>query len=304
MSAVENSRLIASDETLSRFLALTGKSDTVELTLAIAENGQRAAIEALGLDPLSAQIRQVYFFDTPDLLLDRHGVIVRARRMQRKGEDAVVKLRPIVPDQISAQLRSNPNFGVEVDASPEGFVCSGRMKETVKGDAVRRVVAGTAPLRRLFSKEQRRMFVAHSPEAVTFDDLMPLGPIFVLKLKFSPEGTKRRMVAELWQYPDGSRILELSTRCAPGDAMQVAAETRAYLAERGIDIAGPQASKTRTALEIFLRELAAEQARTAAEQSRAAAEQTRVAAAQTRAADAQTRAASTTQAETTAEATI
>ena len=35
---------------------------------------------ALGLDPIAAQIRQVYFFETPDLALDRAGVVVRARR--------------------------------------------------------------------------------------------------------------------------------------------------------------------------------------------------------------------------------
>jgi len=42
-----------------------------------------------------------------------------------------------------------------------------------------------------------------------------LGPITVLKLKFSPEGYGRRLVAEPWFYPDGSQILELSTKCAP-----------------------------------------------------------------------------------------
>jgi hypothetical protein len=39
----------------------------------------------------------------------------------------------------------------------------------------------------------------------------------------------RKLVAELWLYPDGSRILELSTKCAPSKAFDVAAETRAYL---------------------------------------------------------------------------
>ena len=34
--------------------------------------------DALGLDPLQAQIRQVFFFDTPDLALDKQGVVVRA----------------------------------------------------------------------------------------------------------------------------------------------------------------------------------------------------------------------------------
>ena len=64
------------------------------------------------------------------------------------------------------------------------------------------------------------------------------------------------MVAELWLYPDGSRILELSTKCAPAEAFQVAAETRAYLTERGVSLSGEQQTKTRTALEFFSSELA------------------------------------------------
>src|SRR4051812_46047499 len=49
------------------------------------------------MDPLEGQIRQVYFFDTPDLALFQQGVVARARRVQKKGDDSVVKLRPIVP---------------------------------------------------------------------------------------------------------------------------------------------------------------------------------------------------------------
>jgi hypothetical protein len=87
------------------------------------------------------------------------------------------------------------------------------------------------------------------------DDLMVLGPITVFKLKFSPEDLRRRMVAELWLYPDGERILELSTKCLPSEGFQVAAETRAYLASRGVDLYGEQQTKTRTALEYFSRSL-------------------------------------------------
>jgi hypothetical protein len=41
-----------------------------------------------------------------------------------------------------------------------------------------------------------------------------------------------------------------------GSFQQVAAETRVYLSERGIDLSGEQQTKTRTALEFFARELA------------------------------------------------
>jgi hypothetical protein len=63
------------------------------------------------------------------------------------------------------------------------------------------------------------------------------------------------MVAEMWIYPDGSRILELSTKCAPGEAFQVAIEARAFLEARGVDLSGEQQTKTRTALEFFAAQL-------------------------------------------------
>ena len=84
-----------------------------------------------------------------------------------------------------------------------------------------------------------------------------LGPIPLLKLKMSPKTLGRRLVAELWLYPDGARILELSTKCAPGEALPVALETRAFLTERGIDLSGKQQTKTRTALTFFSKELKA-----------------------------------------------
>jgi len=82
-----------------------------------------------------------------------------------------------------------------------------------------------------------------------------LGPIFVLKLKYAPVGFSRKLVAEMWLYPDDRRILELSTKCAPVEAFQVAAESRAYLGERGVDLGGEQQTKTRTALEYFSKRL-------------------------------------------------
>jgi hypothetical protein len=71
----------------------------------------------------------------------------------------------------------------------------------------------------------------------------------VLKLKFAPRDYRRRLVAELWSYPDGSRILELST--TPAEAFDVAAKMRDFLGGRGIDLAGEEQTKTRTALEFF-----------------------------------------------------
>ena len=79
----------------------------------------------------------------------------------------------------------------------------------------------------------------------------------VFKLKWTPTAYDRRLTAELWFYPDGSRILELSTKCAPAEALQVGMSARAFLESRGLDLTGEQQTKTRTALELFTAELAA-----------------------------------------------
>jgi hypothetical protein len=140
---------------------------------------------------------------------------------------------------------------VEVDAMPGGFVCSGSMKHSLKSPRVRETCAGGRSLSKLFSGEQRAFFTANAPEGVDLDQLAVLGPINVLKLKFSPKGYDRRMVAELWLYPDNTRILELSTKCKPAEAFQVAAEAKAFLLERGVSVSGEQQTKTRTALEFY-----------------------------------------------------
>jgi hypothetical protein len=247
-----------SDQDLAELIALTKGADSVELKLTVPVSERSRGAAALGVDPLNGQIRQVYFFDTPDLALNKAGVVVRARRVQQKGDDTVVKLRPVVPDELPGELRRSPNFGVEVDAMPGGFVCSGSMKRALKTPEVRDTVFGKRPVRKLYSKEQRALYAAHAPDGLALDDLSILGPIFVLKLKFAPEGYARRLVAELWFYPDNSMILELSTKCAPSETFQVAAETRAFLTQKGVDLTGEQQTKTKKALQYFSGQLRAD----------------------------------------------
>jgi hypothetical protein len=244
-----------SDAQLEEMMALISHADSVELKLTVPDTSTRSTVDGLGMDPLEAQIRQVYFFDTPDLRLNKQGVVVRARRVQGRGDDTVVKLRPIVPDQLPPSVRKAKGMVVEVDAMPGGYVCSASFKGALDTPQVKQVAAGERAVRKLFTKPQRAFYQEHAPVGLGLDDLTVLGPITVFKLKFSPEDLRRRMVAELWLYPDGERILELSTKCLPGEGFQVAAETRSYLAGRGVDLYGEQQTKTKTALEYFSRSL-------------------------------------------------
>jgi hypothetical protein len=257
MAAPTKKRIIEmADDELRQLMDLVGGSDSVELKLTVPEEHHRSTIAGLGMDALQAQIRQVYFFDTPDLALNRQGVVVRARRVQGRGDDTVVKLRPVVPDQLADEFRRAPGMVVEVDAMPGGWVCSASFKGSLGTTDVTSVASGNRPIRKLFSKGQRAFYESHVSDDIALDDLSILGPIFVLKLNFRPEGYDRKMVAEAWLYPDGSRILELSTKCPPADMLSVAVASRLFLSERGVDLSGEQQTKTRTALEYFCQHVA------------------------------------------------
>jgi hypothetical protein len=175
MNTAAPPRTALSDEELRTLLALMKSSDSVELKLTVPEGDHRSAIAALGLDPLDAQVRQVFFLDTPDLRASAAGVVVRARRVQGKSGDSVVKLRPVVPADLPQDLRRSPNFGVEVDAMPGGFVCSSSLKGVTDNQRIKDVVEKRLPIRKLFSKEQRAFFAAYAPSDLKLDELTVLG---------------------------------------------------------------------------------------------------------------------------------
>jgi hypothetical protein len=242
-------------EQRAEMFGLIKQAKTVEIKVTVPEGSYRSTAKALGLDPLDSQVRQVVFFDTPDLALNKAGVVVRARRSQGSPDDTVVKLRPVVPADLPPKLRALPEFGVEVDAMPGGFVCSASFKAELSKNHVRAALLGERKISKLFSAGQREFYEANAPKGLELDDLSILGPIHVLKIKFVPEDFGRRLVVELWLYPDGSRILELSTKADPTQALNVAAEAAAYLTDRGIDLTGEQSTKTATALKFFAAEL-------------------------------------------------
>jgi hypothetical protein len=239
------------DKQVEELFGLMKHSDSVELKLTVADLAIRSTADALGMDPLEAEIRQVVFFDTPDLKLSKAGVVVRARRIQGGEGDTVIKLRPVNPETLPPEIRQSASVKVEVDTMPKGFVCSASMKGKTTADDVRDVILQKMKIRDLFTKNQRAFYKAHAPDGLKLAQLSVLGPINLMKLQFEPDGLKRKFVAELWMYPDGSRILELSTKASHEDAFDVAAEARAFLEKKGLDLTAEQQPKTNRALKHF-----------------------------------------------------
>jgi hypothetical protein len=244
-----------SREQIAQVMTLLKDVNSVELKLVAPADTHRATIGKLGLDPIEAEVRQVYFFDTPNLDLNKVGVVVRARRVAGGAGDTVVKLRPVDPAAISKELRRSESFKTEVDVVPGGFVCSGSFKGRCAAQEVKDAVSGKMPLDQLFSKEQRAFFRAHAPKGIELRSLATFGPTFILKVRVWVKQLDRRLTVELWLFPDGSRNLEISTKAAPSDAFQATAELKAYLAEAGIELTGNQQTKTRAAMEFFAPEV-------------------------------------------------
>jgi len=244
------------DTRMAKALGILKDAHSIELKLTVLDAERDSAVVQLDLDVLHAQLRQVIFFDTPDLRLNRAGIIVRARRARKRG-DAIIKLRPIVPRELPRRLRRSDNFSIEIDAMPGAYVCSGSFRERVDNEEVKAVMRGARPIRKLFSSEQRAFYAEHAPAGLDLDALTPFGPINVAKTKFEMGGKNGRTAnAELWFYPDGSRILELSMKCPPDKAFQRAAEAKAILTGHGITLTGEQQTKTRKALQYFAHQFA------------------------------------------------
>lgn len=140
---------------------------------------------------------------------------------------------------------------------PGGYVCSASYKGVCTGEEVLNVARGTLPPARLaLCQGAARVLRRAGPAGVSLDALQTMGPLFLLRAKHQPRPSAAGVVVEMWLYPDGSRILEISTKCQPQEAFQAAAEFKAYI-QSSIPVTAEQQVKTRTALEFFARRAAA-----------------------------------------------
>jgi hypothetical protein len=225
---------------------------SIELKMNVPAD-QRMALSGLQLDAMEGRLREVFFFDTPELTLYRHGVVVRARRTQGADDDTVVKLRPAVPDGLSPAVRASRNLKVEMDVTRGSYVLSASLKGRRRPGAVREALTGGRPLERLFTKEQRGFFAEHAPADAGWADLVPLGPVLVVLLKFVPKGLPSRSTIEQWHYPGQVPLVELSTKATPQTVLQVFTDGVRFVREHGLSASGAQEPKTRRALQFFAR---------------------------------------------------
>ncbi|GAA2847871.1 hypothetical protein Acy02nite_02680 [Actinoplanes cyaneus] len=236
-----------------RTLKLAGQAERVELKVVSSERECRS----LEIDRARARTRRVFFLDTPDLALYRHGLVVRIRDHDDRPDDAVVKLRPIGSHTVPKWLRRKNALEVEIDAMPGQQVCSGSLKVRLGRGVVARTWNAGRPLAKLLAQPQRRLLAACGPDRLSLNDLVVFGPVEVRKHKLQPAGFDRQLCAERWAFPDGSSVLEFSTRCPIGKAPEVAARLTAILSAHGVSPSQEQATKTEMTLRYSVADWAA-----------------------------------------------
>ncbi|MGX6608593.1 hypothetical protein ACWKSP_41755, partial [Micromonosporaceae bacterium Da 78-11] len=134
-------------------------------------------------------------------------------------------------------LRAADRFHVEIDALPGQAVCSGALKKRLgRHDAARSITVGR-PLTGLLSARQRKLLARYAPPNVRLRDLVVFGPIAVWCHSVHLRGLNQGLTAEQWRYPDGTDLLELSTRYPVGEAAAVAARVAATLHAYGVPVA-------------------------------------------------------------------
>lgn len=227
-----------------------GDVGSVELKMTVPSE-QMMGLRSIRADALTGVLREVVFFDTPDLSLYSRGIVLRGRRTQQKQDDTVVKLRPCLPADLPKAFRTSPNLKVEMDVTATGHVVSASLKGSRPAGTMVDVMNGKSSLGKLFTKEQRSFLVDRWPDGLGWDDLVPLGPAYVILIKAVPEGYSRKLVLEMWHFPGELPLVELSTKGTPSDVFVVRNEIVEFLGKRGLHATGEQEPKTRKALEFF-----------------------------------------------------
>jgi hypothetical protein len=239
----------------------------VEIKVTIQPDQELRALRSLELNEDTAEIRVIYFYDTVELDLTDAGVVLRARLTKGDADDSTIKIRPVDPARIPPRWSKLDGFKIEADQTGNRIVCSASLTAPQKRDEIDEAAKGKRPVGKLFSKEQSLFLSELYPQQVDFERLQPLGPIRVLCWKTRHKNFPYALTAEEWRLPDGDDLIEVSIKVAPGEAAKAQRAFESHLRTLGLDPAGAQQTKTRTALEYFARALKSTRKKSTAKKS-------------------------------------
>jgi hypothetical protein len=225
--------------------------DAVEIKVTIKPDQELRALRALELNEDSAEVRILYFYDTLHLDLFNSGVALRARLVKGDRDDSTVKFRPVDPRKISKEWKELEGFKVEADCVGSKIICSASQTISQQRGEIDDVAKGKRAIKSLFSKDQERFLSEFYKGKVDFKDIRVLGPIRVLRWKVKHKRFPYEITTEEWRLPDGEDLVEASIKIPPKKAQSAQKAFEKHLIGLGLDPAGTQQTKTRTALEYF-----------------------------------------------------
>jgi hypothetical protein len=225
--------------------------EAVEIKCTIRPDQELLAERAMKVDEDTADVRLVYFYDTPDLDLFKTGVVLRARLVKGDADDSTVKFRPVEPAAIPRDWQRLKGFKLEADWVGDHIVCSASLSDMQVRDEIDEVAKGKRAIGKLFSRDQERFLSEFNKDTVEFGKLRVMGPIRVLRWKPKHETFPHELTVEEWRLPSGEDLVEVSIKAPPNKALQARKEFDTHLRGLGLDPEGAQDTKTRTALEYF-----------------------------------------------------
>jgi hypothetical protein len=227
----------------------TSGTDAIEIKATIPGRQVAFALKRFGLRKDNDDERYIYFFDTPQLALNRAGIITRARRVVGDEHDSTVKFRPVEPQSVAGRWRKYSGFKIEADASEKGMVKSASFSMPVAKGAIKAVVAGKKAVRSIFTRDQEAFMQEIAGRKIAFDQIVVLGPLRAQRWRFEDPGCPWPITAELWTRADGKRMMELSIKSPVVQAAAAIGGFMAFLAEVGAERDQGQQTKTRWALD-------------------------------------------------------
>jgi hypothetical protein len=225
--------------------------DAVETKVTIRPDQELRAERAMKVNEDTAEVRVIYFYDTPQLALFDTGIALRARLVKGDDDDSTVKFRPVEAAKISEEWKQLKGFKLEADCVGDRVVCSASLTVIQKRNEIDEVAKGERPIAKLFSKDQERFLSEFYKSRIDFETLHVLGPIRVLRWKLTQKGFPHELTLEEWRLPDGDDLVEVSIKTSPKEALQARKDFESHLRKLGLDPEGAQETKTRTALNYF-----------------------------------------------------
>lgn len=187
-----------------------------EIKLLVTAENPEQALKSLKLDEARAVAQTVCFFDTGDAALEAVNLILRAREKAGEAGESTVKLRTIPSETELSEAEQaipleqdwthvdGPTFSRSVDHA------------ALAAGLVSKVAAGEAPVRALFSEEQRALVTARVKD-FKWEDLKCYGPLEarVWRRQCKLPGFSGDVTVELWHLKKEGQvrdILEVSSK--------------------------------------------------------------------------------------------